>query len=421
MAGMRLAGKVLVHQVCPVKIGADVTASVMPDVLLWKAHPKAAIVVRVVLPVVGSAAVLSLADLDALAMTRRGQYVLAHMPPSAPAARLADDALMGLGACRHSPALLARRRRCHHGRLVTCRMAANASPGMTITAGRALFPACGRSGCVTGRSGAMISPQLAGGGLVPDDDTLSPGDFDEVFALVSGASRTNELFGQVLGPFPAGVEPFSLVPRAGLDRVLAELRLGPGDRVVDLCCGRGGIGLWFASVSGARLTGVDFSPRAIAEASRRAGLFVPRPQASFIVADAGGTSLPAKTADAIMCIDALQLVSGKDGLLREVARILRPGGRAVITTWERNSTGPADLPPPYSIADVSTLAVAAGLRVLAREERDDWLEQERAFYQRVIAEDSDQAEPALRLLAEEARDLLPYSASVRRLLLVASV
>jgi predicted RNA methylase len=66
------------------------------------------------------------------------------------------------------------------------------------------------------------------------------------------------------------MEPFSLVTRQGLDRVLTELRLAPGDHLVDLCCGRGGIGLWFASVSGARLTGVDFSPGAIAQASRRA-------------------------------------------------------------------------------------------------------------------------------------------------------
>jgi hypothetical protein len=35
------------------------------------------------------------------------------------------------------------------------------------------------------------------------------------------------------------------------------------------------------------------------------------------------------------------------------------------------------------------------------EERDDWLEQQRAFYGRVIAEGSHEAEPALRLLAEE--------------------
>ena len=85
---------------------------------------------------------------------------------------------------------------------------------------------------------------------MPDDDALSPEVFDEVFTQISGAPRTNELFDQILGPFPAGVQPFSLVPRRGLDRVLAELRLEPGDHLVDLCCGRGGIGLWFASVSG---------------------------------------------------------------------------------------------------------------------------------------------------------------------------
>jgi hypothetical protein len=59
-----------------------------------------------VLPVAGSLAVLTLADLDALACTAPGRYVLAHMPPSAQAVRLAGDALMGLGARRRSVALL---------------------------------------------------------------------------------------------------------------------------------------------------------------------------------------------------------------------------------------------------------------------------------------------------------------------------
>jgi hypothetical protein len=38
MAVMRLADKVLVHQVHPVKIGADLTASVVSNVLLWNAR-----------------------------------------------------------------------------------------------------------------------------------------------------------------------------------------------------------------------------------------------------------------------------------------------------------------------------------------------------------------------------------------------
>jgi hypothetical protein len=44
--------------------------------------------------------------LDALAKTAPGRQVLAHMPPSAQAVRLAGDVLMGLGSCRRNVALL---------------------------------------------------------------------------------------------------------------------------------------------------------------------------------------------------------------------------------------------------------------------------------------------------------------------------
>lgn len=132
MAGMQLAGRMLVHQVHPAKIGADVTAAAMSNILLWKARPKAALVVRVLLPVAGSAAVLGLADLDALAKTRRGQYVLTHMPPSAQAVRLAGDALTGLGGapaqCRAPSCWRGRDR----DRLVACGVAANVQPGMIL-------------------------------------------------------------------------------------------------------------------------------------------------------------------------------------------------------------------------------------------------------------------------------------------------
>lgn len=104
---MRMAEGALLHQVHPAKIGTDVTASIISNVLLWREKPVTGIAVRCVVPIAGSAAVLGLADLDALARTRRGRYVLAHMPPSAQAVRLAGDALMGLGAYRRNPSLFA--------------------------------------------------------------------------------------------------------------------------------------------------------------------------------------------------------------------------------------------------------------------------------------------------------------------------
>ena len=67
MTGMQLADKMLLHQVHPAKITADVTAAVISNVLLWKARPRAALAVRILLPVTSSLAVLGLADLEALA------------------------------------------------------------------------------------------------------------------------------------------------------------------------------------------------------------------------------------------------------------------------------------------------------------------------------------------------------------------
>jgi len=240
--------------------------------------------------------------------------------------------------------------------------------------------------------------------------------FDEVFTDVAAGRVVNELFDQVMGPFPPQVEPFSLVTREGLERVLLELQLEPDDHLVDLCCGRGGIGLWFAHESGARLTGVDFSPQAISEAKRRAQLFVAEGRASFVVADASETSLERKSADAVVCIDALQMLPDREAALREAGRLLRGEGRIVITTWETDESPEGRTPLP----DIGRLVEAAGLRLLLREEHPEWNARMAQLYERAIAADSDDAEPAVRSLAEEGRTVLPRIPQLRRVLVVAT-
>jgi len=120
MAVMQLADKLLVAQVHRAKITADVIASVMSNTLLRQGRPKATLAARIVVPVVGSLAAFTLADLDVLVHTAPGRYVLAHMPPSAQAVRLAGDALMGLGACRRKLDAPASRSGRHRGRLGAC-------------------------------------------------------------------------------------------------------------------------------------------------------------------------------------------------------------------------------------------------------------------------------------------------------------
>lgn len=105
MPDMRMAEGALVHQVHPAKISADVSAAIISNFLLWRDRPVTALAVRCVLPAAGSAAVLGFANLDAVSRTRRGRYVLAHMPPAAQATRLAGDALMGFAAYRRNRSL----------------------------------------------------------------------------------------------------------------------------------------------------------------------------------------------------------------------------------------------------------------------------------------------------------------------------
>jgi hypothetical protein len=99
--------RVLLHQVHPVKLAADISASLVSNTLLWRHRPLAGIVIRYALPVVGSAVVLSFADVERLRDTAAGRYVLATMSPGAMVVRLAGDVVMGVGSWYRRPPLIA--------------------------------------------------------------------------------------------------------------------------------------------------------------------------------------------------------------------------------------------------------------------------------------------------------------------------
>jgi hypothetical protein len=103
-----LKDRVVLHQVHPVKLGFDITASVASNALLWRRCPRAGLAVRFGLPLVGSAAVLRWGDLNTLRLSRQGRYVVENMTPVAQAVRLGGDALMARGAWqRNVPMILA--------------------------------------------------------------------------------------------------------------------------------------------------------------------------------------------------------------------------------------------------------------------------------------------------------------------------
>ena len=208
------------------------------------------------------------------------------------------------------------------------------------------------------------------------------------------------------------VEPFGFVTRTDLARIADLLAVGAGHLLADLGCGRGGPGLWMARRTGAGLIGLDIVAEAVEQAEQRKTSFVRAESAAFRVAGFTATGLPDRSLDAAMSVDALWMVADKPAALAEVSRILRPGARFVFTTWE----------PDY--LDYDVLLVAAGLRLIVREETPDWLSRQLRFYEGVLAAarllHAELGPTAARVLVEEARSTRAVLPGTPRLLFAAT-
>jgi Methyltransferase domain len=80
-------------------------------------------------------------------------------------------------------------------------------------------------------------------------------------------------------------------------------------------------------------------------------------QASFRQGPFTDTGLPGRSAQAVMSIDALLFAPSKPAAAAELARILTPGGRLVLTSWDCHSQ-PAGR--PFQITDHRPLLDRAG-------------------------------------------------------------
>jgi Methyltransferase domain len=96
--------------------------------------------------------------------------------------------------------------------------------------------------------------------------------------------------------------------------VAQALDLAAGQTLVDLACGRGGPGLWFAQQADTELVGVDFSSVGVSQARHRAALFGLADRARFVVGDLARTGLAKASADAVVCIYAFHFATPREAV-----------------------------------------------------------------------------------------------------------
>ena len=154
----------------------------------------------------------------------------------------------------------------------------------------------------------------------------------------------------------------------------------PGDRVLELACGPGGLGLAAARLvaPGGHVVLSDVVAEMTSIAAARAeslGL----DNVSTSVLDLDRIDQPDASYDVVLCREGLMFALDPAGAVREIGRVLRPGGRVAIAVWGPRARNPwlgsvldavsdhlgmpvppPGIPGPFSLDDADALAALFG-------------------------------------------------------------
>ena len=164
-----------------------------------------------------------------------------------------------------------------------------------------LIPTPEEIGLFYDRMGAVLAPLL--GGTIHYGYWLGP---DDASSFAEAAERLTQI-------------------------MISKLDVGPGKLVLDLGCGMGMPAIRLAHQTGARITGISVSANDIEQATALASSEGLTDLVRFQQADAMDLPFPAESFDAVLALESMLHMPDRLHVLRQVSRVLRPGGQLVLS------------------------------------------------------------------------------------------
>jgi ubiquinone/menaquinone biosynthesis C-methylase UbiE len=246
--------------------------------------------------------------------------------------------------------------------------------------------------------------------------------YNALFEAQSKSSTLRRIWAEVYGEdYPVDADPMSFVTVTDLAWFVRELRVGPGHTFADLGCGRGGPGLWVLQKTGASLIGIDLSTVAVQHAQGRVKYTALQSRARYQHGTFAHTDLETASMDGAMSAEALFFAPDRQAACHEIARILKPGARFAMSSYEFHQRSP--IMNVEAIPDYRPLLEQAGFVVKVYKEAPNWEARLRAVFAGIVAEKDRLAEEMGEAVASRLHDWAshrPHELSdTRRILAVA--
>ena len=162
-----------------------------------------------------------------------------------------------------------------------------------------------------------------------------------------------------------GFDDFHTAGRMATARMADLLDPGPTDVVLDAGCGLGGPARYLADRFGCHVIGIDLTPEFVAIGqllNQRTGV---GDLVDVRVGDITTMDLPDASVDHCWTQHVAMNIADRDGLYREIRRVLRPGGRFALFDVIDGGGGELILPVPWATKpEHSHLVTRDGLRTL---------------------------------------------------------